>query len=69
MPATQELAAKIAENAVGAVRLAKLTINTANEVGARAHDLMEVLAQALCFESEEKVQRMTKLLDKKKNKQ
>ncbi|MEE8143521.1 MAG: enoyl-CoA hydratase-related protein [Planctomycetota bacterium] len=66
MPSTMELAGRIAENAVGAVRLAKLTINTASEVGARAQDRMEVLAQAICFESDEKYQRMTKFLEKKK---
>lgn len=63
---THELAAKIAKNSIQAVRLSKIAINHAMDPGERGRDLLEVLAQALCFESEDKQSRMTKFLDRKK---
>ncbi|MGA1202604.1 MAG: enoyl-CoA hydratase/isomerase family protein [Planctomycetota bacterium] len=62
----RELAGRIARNATGAVRLAKVAVNHALDPGERGRDLLEVLAQALCFESEEKEERMTRFLERKK---
>lgn len=66
--ATGELAGKIAKNSAGAVRLAKLALNVADETGGHGRDAVEVLAQAICFDSEDKVARMTKFLERKKSK-
>jgi hypothetical protein len=41
-------------------------VNHALDPGERGRDLLEVLAQALCFESEEKEERMTRFLERKK---
>ena len=62
----RKLATKIAKNSAGAVRLAKIAVNHALDPGERGRDLLEVLAQALCFDSEDKVARMTNFLDRKK---
>jgi enoyl-CoA hydratase len=59
------LARKIAGNSSGATRLAKLALDLAIDPGERGRDLFEVLAQALCFDSEEKVARMTRFLERK----
>ena len=61
-----DLAGKIAKNSTGAVRLSKIAVNHALDPGERGRDLLEVLAQALCFESEDKQARMTKFLERKK---
>jgi len=66
LPTALELAEKIAKNSRGAVRLAKLAVNQALDPGERGRDLLEVLAQALCFESDDKDARMTKFLERKK---
>ncbi len=60
------LAEKIASNSLRAVRLAKLAIDHAIDPGERGRDLLEVLSQALCFDSEDKVERMTKFLARKR---
>lgn len=63
----QGFATEIAKNSAGAVRLAKIAVNHALDPGERGRDLLEVLAQALCFESEDKQARMTKFLERKKS--
>ena len=66
LEAANTLARKIAKNSTGAVRLSKIAVNHALDPGERGRDLIEVLAQALCFESEDKESRMTQFLDRKK---
>ena len=66
LTATDELAKQIAKNSPGAVRLAKVAINVASECGDRGRDLIEVLSQAICFESQDKYDRMTAFLERKK---
>lgn len=63
---TRAFAAKIAKNSPTAVRLAKIAVNHALDPGEAGRDLLEVLAQALCFDSDDKVARMTKFLERKK---
>jgi hypothetical protein len=58
----QVLAKKIASNPLGAVRLAKLVLDP----GERGRSLLGVLSQALCFDSDDKVARMTRFLDRKR---
>lgn len=65
LSAARELADQIGKNSTGAVRLAKLAINTGQESGARTQDVIEMLSQAICFESEDKHARMTRFLEKK----
>lgn len=62
----QELAEKIARNSAGAVRLAKLAINCAPDLSDRGRDGFEVLSQAICFDSQDKYDRMTRFLERKK---
>ena len=62
----RELARRIAKNAVGAVRLAKLAIQSAPDLGPDGRDLVEALAQGLLFDSDEKRTRMTRFLERKK---
>lgn len=66
LDAAKELAAKIAKNAVQAVRFAKLAINRGPELPAGGRDALEMLAQAILFDSEEKRERMTRFLERKK---
>ena len=66
--AAGELAGRIAKNSPGAVRLAKVVVNTAPDVGDRARDMLEVISQAICFDSDDKYARMTKFLERKKGK-
>ncbi|MCA8962589.1 MAG: enoyl-CoA hydratase/isomerase family protein [Planctomycetes bacterium] len=63
--AAADLAERIAKNSIAAVRLAKLAIDGAPETGARGRDLFETLAQAICFESQDKFERMTAFLERK----
>ncbi|MFQ5655837.1 MAG: enoyl-CoA hydratase/isomerase family protein [Planctomycetota bacterium] len=65
LPAATDLAQRIARNSPPAVRLAKLALNSAQETGGRGRDLIEVLAQALCFDSDDKLARMTAFLERK----
>lgn len=60
-----ELAREVAKNSPGAVRLAKLAINTGQETGGRLQDAIEMLSQAICFESDDKHERMTRFLEKR----
>lgn len=64
--AAEALANKIAKNSVGAVRLAKLAINCGPDLSDRGRDMVEVLSQAICFESKDKYDRMTHFLERKK---
>ncbi len=61
-----KLGGKIARNAAGAVRLAKTVVNSAADLDADARDQAECNAQAICFESREKYDRMTAFLEKRK---
>ena len=63
---TAEWAQQIARNAPGAVQLAKKVMDGSPETGSHGSDLLESISQAICFESEEKHQRMQKFLDRKK---
>ena len=67
LTSARELAEQIAKNATGAVRLAKLAIQSAPDLGPEGRDLVEALAQGLLFDSEEKHTRMTRFLERKKN--
>lgn len=59
-------AERIARNSTGAVRLAKLAVNHALDPGEPGRDLLEVLSQALCFESTDKLARMDRFLERKR---
>ncbi len=61
-----EVGGKIARNAAGAVRLAKTVVNSAADLDADARDQAECNAQATCFDSQEKYDRMTAFLEKRK---
>ncbi len=62
----QEWARRIAKQAPQAVQLAKRVMNGAPETGAYGRDLLESISQAICFESEEKHERMQNFIDRKK---
>lgn len=64
--AAGELAGRIAKNSPGAVRLAKVVVNSAPDLSDRGRDMMEVVSQAICFDSEDKHTRMTRFLERKK---
>ncbi len=66
LEAATDLAQRIAKNSTTAVRLAKLTINVSSESGERGRDIVEMLSQAICFESQDKHDRMTAFLERKK---
>jgi enoyl-CoA hydratase len=63
--AALELAREIAKQGSLAVRLAKLALNAAGRTHP-AFETVDVLAQAVCFESDDKVDRMRAFLDRKK---
>ena len=60
------LADDIARQSIGAVRLAKIAIQTAPDLGDTGRDAIEALSQAICFESQDKMDRMTAFLERKK---
>lgn len=64
----QKLARKICKNAPGAVRLAKSAVNQAADLDEEGRDQLECDSQAICFESAEKMERMTAFLEKKRKK-
>jgi len=66
LPAARSWAERIARNSIGAVRLAKIAVNHALDPGEPGRDLLEVLAQALCFDSPDKLARMDRFLERKK---
>jgi len=60
------LGVEISKNSSLAVRFAKLALNTATEAGTDACMTVESTAQAILFEDDEKMRRMTAFLEKKK---
>lgn len=68
LDAARELARSIAKQGPLAVRLSKMALNAS----ARPHpafETIDVLSQAVCFESDDKHARMQAFLDRKKNKE
>ncbi|MHC4133886.1 MAG: enoyl-CoA hydratase/isomerase family protein [Planctomycetota bacterium] len=68
LDAARELARQILNNGVLAVRLAKLNLNNTARTGQDSGLLLEHITQAVLFESEEKRQRMTAFLERRKKK-
>ncbi len=66
LASARELAEEIAAQGQLAVRLAKLALNTSSRTGQDTGVLVEQLAQAVLFESDDKNERMTAFLDRKK---
>lgn len=66
--AARELAAEIARNSRLAVRLAKQSLLLAPEINSAAGMALESTAQAVLFEDEEKNERMTAFLEKRRKK-
>ena len=66
LAAARELAGQILRNGALAVRLAKLNLNNSSRTGQDSALLLEQVSQAVLFESEDKRQRMTDFLDRKK---
>ncbi len=64
MDAAQEMAAQIAAQGALAVRLAKIALNTSSRAGHQTGTLVEQLAQAVLFESQEKDDRMGAFLER-----
>ncbi len=60
------LAQQIAKNDVLAVRLTKLSLNASARGNDQVGIAIDAIAQAVCFESEEKMRRMTAFLEKKR---
>jgi enoyl-CoA hydratase len=67
LEAATELATEIGKNSVLAVRFSKLSLNATHELSSDAGMLLESTAQAVLFETEDKVERMTAFLEKRKN--
>jgi enoyl-CoA hydratase/carnithine racemase len=65
LEAAEELAAQIARQGGLAVRLAKLALNTSSRTGHQTGALVEQLAQAVLFESQDKLDRMGAFLERK----
>jgi enoyl-CoA hydratase/carnithine racemase len=57
---------EIAKNGDLAVRLAKVALNAAVNSVDRRHQAIEVLSQGILFETDDKKQRMTRFLERKK---
>ena len=66
LAAARELASQILRNGALAVRLAKLNLNNSARTGQDSALLLEQVSQAVLFESEDKRQRMTDFLERKK---
>ena len=62
----RELAKKILRQGPLAARLAKIALNAASRVDLDSGLLIETLAQALCYSSEDKVEGATAFLEKRK---
>ena len=65
LDAAEDLAAQIAKQGGLAVRLAKIALNTSSRTGHQTGTLVEQLAQAVLFESQEKLDRMGAFLEQK----
>ncbi len=57
---------QICKNGAMAVRLAKVALNAASNSVDRRHQMIEVLSQGILFESDDKLERMTKFLERRK---
>ena len=68
LDSARELARTILGNGALAVRLAKINLNNSSRTGLDSGLLLEQITQAVLFESEEKVQRMTDFLERRKKK-
>lgn len=68
LDAAKELAGQILSNGPLAVRLAKLNLNNSARTGQDSGLLLEQITQAVLFESEEKHERMTAFLERRKKK-
>lgn len=66
MNAASELAAQILKNDILSVRLTKLSLQASARSNDQVGIAIDAIAQAVCFESEEKMRRMTAFLEKKK---
>jgi enoyl-CoA hydratase/carnithine racemase len=66
MNAARALAAEILKNDVLAVRLTKLSVQASARSNDQVGIAIDAIAQAVCFESEEKMRRMTEFLTRKK---
>jgi len=60
------LAAEIVKNGPLALRMAKLALNASHRTGSDIGLLIESLGQASCFESDDKYERMTAFLEKRR---
>lgn len=67
MPEARKLAGTICKKGPLAIRMAKQALNQSARVGLDAGLAFESTAQALLFESEDKMKRMTDFLDRKKS--
>jgi len=65
LDAARGLAAAITANGTLAVRLAKIALNASHRTGSDVGFTIEALAQASCFESDDKRQRMTAFLEQR----
>lgn len=66
LPTAHKLAHRVAQRGPLAVRLAKMTLNASVGIDADTGIMLESIAQASCFESEDKHARMQSFLDRKK---
>lgn len=64
--AARALANEILKNDVLAVRLTKLSLHASARANDQVGIAIDAIAQAVCFESEEKIRRMTEFLNRKK---
>lgn len=64
--AARALANEILKNDVLAVRLTKLSLHASSRPNDQVGIAIDAIAQAVCFESEEKIRRMTEFLNRKK---
>jgi enoyl-CoA hydratase len=60
------MAKRILDRGPLAVRLAKMALNASARIDLDSGMLMETLAQAICFESDDKVEGTTAFLEKRK---
>jgi len=65
LAAARELAARIAAQGALAVRLAKVALDTSSRTGHQTGALVEQLAQAVLFDSQEKLDRMGAFLERR----
>jgi len=66
LDAARELAAEVANNSRLAVRLAKVSLNLSSQLSTEAGQALESASQAILFEHEEKIRRMSAFLERKK---